>query len=118
MLVDDEQPVCELSPDGADEPLGVAVVGPWTSRRNLHDVDASVSENRIKRRRELARPVTNQESKVVRPIVKPLEGTCLRDRSPTQHGQSRLGHTFIIGLPEPVGAELTEVSRACQLRRA
>jgi hypothetical protein len=69
MLVADEQSVCELSPHGADEPLGGAV-GSWTSRWDLYDVDAGVSENGIERRRELARPVTNQESKVVRPIVK------------------------------------------------
>lgn len=44
VLVDDEQSVCELSSDGADETFGVAV-RPRTLRRDLHDVDADVSEN-------------------------------------------------------------------------
>ena len=59
-LIDDEQPVEDLSAQGADEPL-TDRVRPGCLRRAAEDPDALRGEHRIKGAGELASPVPDQE---------------------------------------------------------
>jgi hypothetical protein len=60
-LAEDQHPVGELSPDGENEPLriGIRLRAP---RRDLHDLDTSLGQDRVEGRGELPGPVPDQES--------------------------------------------------------
>jgi hypothetical protein len=68
VFVDDEQPVGDLAPDGADEPLGITV-GSRTPWRDLHDLDTGVGEDGVERSGDLAGPVADQEPEVSGPTT-------------------------------------------------
>jgi hypothetical protein len=67
-FADDEKPVGDLAPDGADEPLGIAVRS-RTSRRNLDHLDTSAGQDSVERGGELAGPVTNQEPEIANSVT-------------------------------------------------
>ena len=59
-LPEDQHPVGDLSPGGEHEPFRISVRA-RAAGRNLHHLDTSVGQDRVKRRGELPGPVTDQE---------------------------------------------------------
>ena len=59
-LAEDQHPVSDLRPGGEHEPFCISIRA-RAPGRNLHDLDASVGQDRIKRRGELPGTVTDQE---------------------------------------------------------
>jgi hypothetical protein len=56
-LTEDEHPVGDLGPGGEHEPFRLSV-RPRAAGRNLHDLDAGIGQDRVKRRGELTGPIT------------------------------------------------------------
>jgi hypothetical protein len=67
-LVDDQESVGNLASDRADEPFGIAVRS-RAARRNPHNLDTNIGKDSVKRRRELASPITNKEPETISLIV-------------------------------------------------
>ena len=59
-LAEDQHPVGDLGPGGKHEPFRIGIRARATGR-DLHDLDTSVGQDRVKRRGELPGPVTDQE---------------------------------------------------------
>jgi len=57
---EDQHPVGDLSPGGEHEPFRISVRA-RASGRNLHRLDTSIGQERVKRRGELPGPITDQE---------------------------------------------------------
>ncbi len=67
-FTEDHNPVGDLGPDRADEPLRVGV-RPRSSGRDRDRGDAGVGEDRVEGRGELPGPVADQEVEVGRPVT-------------------------------------------------
>jgi len=59
-LAEDQHPVSDLRPGGEHEPFCISVRA-WAPGRDHHDLDTGVGQDRVKRRGELPRQVTDQE---------------------------------------------------------
>jgi hypothetical protein len=62
-LAEDQHPVGDLSPGSEHEPLR-GCIRSRTAGRDLHGLDASAGQDRVKRRGELPRPITDKEPEV------------------------------------------------------
>jgi hypothetical protein len=62
-LAEDEHPAGDLGPDGEHEPFRISVRS-RAAWRDLHGLDAGISQDRVKRRGELPGPVPDQEPEV------------------------------------------------------
>lgn len=62
-LTKDQHTVGEFGSDRQHKSLGEAAC-PRTTRRNLHDGDVRIGQDRIERRGELASSITNEESEL------------------------------------------------------
>ena len=59
-FAEDEHPVGDLGPGGEHEPFRISVRA-RAAGRDLHDLDAGIGQDRVRRRRELPGPVTDQD---------------------------------------------------------
>ena len=67
-FADNEHPVSDLCPYGKHEPFRISVRA-RAARRDLHGLDADISQDRVKRRGDLPGPVPDQEPEVRCPIT-------------------------------------------------
>jgi hypothetical protein len=59
-LAEDEHPVGDLGPGGEHEPFRISVRA-RAARRDLHDLDTGIGQDRVKRCGELSGPITDEE---------------------------------------------------------
>jgi hypothetical protein len=74
-LAEDEHPVGDLGPGGEHEPFRISVRA-RAARRDLHDLDPGIGQDRVKRCGELPGPITDQEPEAGGAVTEGPSGDC------------------------------------------
>jgi hypothetical protein len=87
-FTEDQHLVGDLGPGGEHEPFRITV-RPRAARRDLHHLDTSVGQDRVKRSGELAGPVPDQEPETSGAIPPDPSAGCEPDARSTDRPGSR-----------------------------